>query len=98
MAADVHAEDRVRLLARVVGPVGELDPSCLAAAAREHLSLHDDLATELRRVDARLVRRRRQAALGDRDAEAREEMLALVLVEIHAAGDSSELPSRAAPG
>ena len=65
------------------GPLGELDPAGLAAAAGQHLRLDDDLAAELLGGRARLVGRRREASLGHGDPEALEELLALVLVEVH---------------
>ena len=71
------------LLLGVVRVVGELDPAGLAAPARQHLGLDDDLAAELLGGGARLLGRRRQPPLRDGDAEAAEELLALVLVEIH---------------
>ena len=83
MAADVEPEDRLGLRARVVRVVGELDAARLAAAAREHLRLDDDRPAQLRGSGLRLVGRRRDAPLRDRDAEPLEELLALVLVEIH---------------
>ena len=49
VAADVEAEDVARLLLGVGGVVGELDAAGLAAAARQHLRLDDDLAAELLR-------------------------------------------------
>src|SRR5262249_14144906 len=49
----------------------------------QDLRLHDDLAAELLGGGARLLGRRREASLGHGDAEAPEELLALVLVEVH---------------
>ena len=83
VAADVHAEDRCGVGLGLVGRVGELDPAGLAAAADEHLRLDDDLPAELLRGRPGLLRRRRQTPLGDGDPRAREELLPLVLVEIH---------------
>ena len=76
-------EDLARLLLRVRGTVGELDAAGLAATARQHLRLDDDLPAELDRGGARLLRRGREPSLGYRDAEAAEKLLPLVLVEIH---------------
>ena len=73
---------------RLVRVVGELDAARLAAAAGEHLGLDDDRAAELLGRRARLRGRRREPALGDGDPEAREELLALVLVEVQAAGET----------
>ena len=39
---DVHAEDRLGVLADLVGVGGDLDPACLAAAAHLHLGLQYD--------------------------------------------------------
>ena len=62
---------------------GELDPARLAPPAREHLRLDDDGAAELLGRGARLFGRGREPTLGDRDPGLPEELLALVLVEIH---------------
>ena len=83
MAADVEPEDLLGLLPRVVGILGELDPAGLAAAAGEDLRLDDDLAADLLGGCARLVGRRRESPLRYGDPEALEELLALVLVEVH---------------
>ena len=83
VAADVEPEDVARLRLGVVRLVGELDAARLAAAAGQHLRLDDDLAAELLGGRARLLGRRREPPVGDRDPEAAEELLALVLVEIH---------------
>ena len=88
MAADVETEDLLRLRLRVCRVVCELDPARLAAAARQHLGLHDDLAADLLGCRARLLGRRRQPSLRDRDAEALEELLALILVEVQSDADS----------
>ena len=69
----------------LVGRVGELDPAGLAAAAGQHLRLDDDLPADLLGRRARLLGARREPPLGDGDPEALEELLALVLVEIHRA-------------
>ena len=83
VAADVEPEDLLGLVARVVRVLGELDPAGLAAAAGEDLRLDDDLAADLLRGRARLVGRRRESPLRHGDPEALEELLALVLVEVH---------------
>ena len=85
MPADVQAEDVARLLLGVGRVDGELDAAGLAAPAGEHLSLDDDRPAELLGGRTRLLGRRRKPPLRDRDAELPEELLALVLVEIHAA-------------
>ena len=86
VAVDVEPEDAARLLLGVGRVVGELDAARLAAAAGEHLRLDDDRAAERRRRGAGLLRRDGEPAVGDRDADAAEELLALVLVEIHGGG------------
>ena len=85
VAADVEAEDLAGLRLGVGGVVGELDPARLAAPAGEHLRLDDDRAAELLGRRARLLGRRREPSLGDGDPEAREELLALILVQVQAA-------------
>ena len=91
VAADVHAEDRFAWSSASSGVAGELDAAGLAAPARQHLRLDDDLAAELLGRLPRLRRRLRDTSLGDRDAEAAEELLALMLVEVHRAGESTRL-------
>ncbi len=86
MAADVEPEDVPCLLLGVRRILGELDAARLAAAAGEHLRLDDDGAAERRGCGARLLGRNGEAAVGDRDADAPEELFALVLVEIHGGG------------
>ena len=83
MAVDVEPEDVARLRLGVRGIVGELDAAGLAAAAGQHLSLDDDGAAELLGRLARLLRRGCEPSVGDRDPDAPEELLALVLVEVH---------------
>ena len=69
------------------GSFCELDPAGLAATAGQHLSLDHDLAADLLGGGARLGRRGRDPAVRDRDAEAAEELLALILVEVQAAAN-----------
>ena len=88
VAVDVHPEDRLCVGRGLVGPVGELDPARLASAARQYLRLDDGLAPELLGRLAGLLRRGREPPLGDGNAETLEELLALVLVEIHDRGAS----------
>ena len=85
VAADVHAEDRLRVALGLLRSRGELDAAGLAAPAGQHLRLDDDLAAELLGRLPRLGRRLGDAPLRDGDAEAAEELLALVLVEVHRA-------------
>ncbi len=86
--ADVEAEDVAREALGLVGAGRELDAAGLAATAGEHLRLDDDRAAELLCRGARLGRRVGDAALGDGDAVAGEQLLALVLIEVHAIEDS----------
>ena len=91
MAADVHSEDRLRVALGLFRSGGELDAAGLAAPAGQHLRLDDDLTAELLGRLPRLGRRRGYAPFRDRNAEAAEELLALVLVEVHRAGESTRL-------
>ena len=86
VSVDVEPEDRFGLALSVFRAVRELDAAGLPSAACQHLRLDDDLAAELLGGGARLGRRGGEPTLGDRDAEAAEELLALVLVEIHGGG------------
>ena len=72
-----------RLRLGVGGVVGELDAAGLAAPAGQHLSLDDDGAADLFGRLARLLGSRREAPLRDGNPDPVEELLALVLVEIH---------------
>ena len=80
---DVEPEDLGRASLGLVGPLGELDAAGLSTPAGQHLRLHDDRPAELLRGGARLGRRRRHAPRGDRDPEARQQLLPLVLVQVH---------------
>ena len=93
VAADVEAQDLARARLGLLGRLGELDAARLAAPAGQHLGLDDDLAAELLGRRARLLGARRDASLGDRDARAREELLALVLVEIHGRASLAATPN-----
>ena len=86
VAVDVETEDVAGLGLRVGRILGELHAAGLAAPAGQNLSLDDDRPADLLRGGPRFLRGRREAAVGDGDAEAREELLALVLVEIHRRG------------
>src|SRR5204863_9408531 len=67
----------------IVPTLCELHATRLAPPAGQYLRLHDDAAVELLRRRTCFGRRRREAAVGDRDVEAPKELLALVLVEVH---------------
>jgi hypothetical protein len=81
--ADVEAEDLASARLGLVGAVRELDTTRLAAAAGQYLGLDDDGLAELLRRSPGLLRRLRHTPLRHRDAVAPEELLALVLVEVH---------------
>ena len=71
------------------GVSASLIPPALPRPPVEHLRLDDDRAAELLGRGARLLRRGRQPAVRHGDAGAPEELLALVLVEVQAAGEPS---------
>ena len=82
-ADDVHAEDRVGVLARLLGVLGDLDPAGLAAAADQDLGLdRAGVADPLRRGDG-VVDRVGDLAARHGDAVLGEQLLALVLEEVH---------------
>ena len=89
VAADVQAEDLRRARLGLVGRLRELDATRLAAPAGQDLRLDDDGAAELVRRRARLLGGRRQPPVRNGDAEAPEELLPLVLVEVQSAGEST---------
>ena len=89
MAVDVQPEDRLGVLRGLVRRVCELDPARLPSAPGQHLGLDDDLAADLLGGGSGLLRGRGDTPLRDRDPEALEEFLSLVLVEVHRRGDSS---------
>ena len=78
-------DDEIRTIAESgrLGGVGELDAARLATTADKHLRLDDDGPAEFLRRLARFRRRGRQPPLRHGDADAGEELLSLVLVEIH---------------
>src|SRR5262249_10951997 len=76
-------EDPRRLLLGVGRALRELHAAGLAAPAGEHLRLDHDRPAELLGRGACLLRRRRQPAVRDGDAEPAEGLLALILVEVH---------------
>jgi len=88
--ADVHAEDRGRVLTGLLLVTGELDPARLAPAARQHLRLDHARIAELAGRRDRLGDGGHRASGLKRDPVAGEQLLALVLEEIHRpAADSS---------
>jgi hypothetical protein len=83
VAADVHAEDVCCVLAHLGLVGGELDPACLAAPADQHLGLdHHWIAEALGRLH-RLLDRLCRLAVGHLQTVAGEQLLALVLQQIH---------------
>ena len=85
VALDVEAEDVVGVRAGLVGVGGELDAAGLAPTAHVHLGLdHHRVAEPLGGGDG-LVHGERHLTGRDRDAVAREELLALVFEEVHRA-------------
>ena len=95
VTADVHAEDLARASLRLVRRARELDAPGLATAADEDLRLdHDGPAERLGRRTG-LRRARREDAFGDRNPVATEELLALILVQVQSAGESTASTPRA---
>ena len=84
----VHAEDLLRGLARGGRALDHLHAAALAAAAGVDLRLDDDelvvgLGDQRLRGRLGLVDAEGRASLGDRDAELLEDLLGLVLVDLH---------------
>ena len=71
------------MLRGLIGRAGKLDSTGLPSPAGQHLGLDDDLAADLLGRRPSLVRSRREPAVGDGNPESPEELLALVLVEVH---------------
>ena len=94
-APNVHPDDRLRVLQRLVAIVGDLDAAGLAALADPHLGLdHARIADLLGGLDRRLDSVSR-AAIGHGHAVFGEELLSLIFEEIH--GGRGRL-SKAEPG
>jgi hypothetical protein len=88
MGDEVHAQDLRRRLARGRGALDHLDPASLAAPAGMDLSLDDHhlaagLGDERLGGGLRLVRAERRVSLRDGDTEALEDLLGLILVDLH---------------
>src|SRR5205823_4720286 len=86
-ALDVHADDLLCRLARLVRRARELDASGLAPTADRHLRLDRDRA-EIGARACRLVRGPGDTPWGDGDAERRKHLFGLVLEQLHAAKGS----------
>ena len=85
VALDVHAQDVGGVQAGLVGGVGQLDAAGLAPPADLHLGLdHDRIAEPVGGGDG-VVDGLDGLAGGDGHAEARQQLLALVLEEVHVA-------------
>ena len=83
---ELHAQDLFRPRAHLVDRLRELDAAALAAAAGADLRLHHpDLAAKLLRRLDRFVDAHRREAARRRHAVLAEDLLALVLVDFHAA-------------
>ena len=93
VALDVHAEDVPGVGAHLVGVVGQLDAAGLAPAAHLHLRLHDDgVADPLGGSDG-VVHGGHGLTGADGDPVPREELLALVLVEVHSLASRCWFPT-----
>ena len=79
----LHVKDRRRVLARLGRGLRDFDPAGLAASADVDLRFDDDRSAERARRGLGLLVGRRKTTLGDGDAGAREQLLGLVLVELH---------------
>ena len=89
VAADVEAENLPGMFLGLLRPVGELDPARLAAPAGQHLRLDDDLARRAPRPPRGPPRAWSRARPSDTGMPKRaEQLLALVLVEVHDRGAS----------
>ena len=90
VALDVHAQDVAGVQSHLVGVVGELDATGLAAAADLHLRLdHDGVPRSLGGRDG-FVDRVGDAARRHRDVVAGEVLLALILEQVHCFPFSSD--------
>ena len=81
---DVHAENGLGLGLGVVGRVGELDAAGLATSANLDLRLDDNGRTDLAGRLMRGSSGRAYLARSDRDIVLSEQVLCLVLVQVHA--------------
>ncbi len=84
VALDVHPEDVGSAGAGLILAVGELHAACLAAAAHLHLGLDHHRAADAAGGQARRIGRLADGAGDDRHAMLPEQVLGLVLIQIHA--------------
>ena len=82
-ADDVHADDRVRMSARLLGVLGDLDAAGLAAAADQHLRLDRAGVANPLRGRHRLLDGLGDLATRHGDPVLGEQLLALILEKIH---------------
>src|SRR5690606_14219436 len=94
VALDVHAENLLRLLVRVVGTVGELHAARFAAAPGLDLRLDNDSAGQRLGRRARLLRRVRDDAAWYWDAVLREEFFRLMFEQVHEGPSLSDVEAR----
>ena len=80
---DGEGEDLARLVEGLVGSAGELDAPGLASTAHLDLGLHHHRAPDRGGDVPRLLGRGRDLPGQHRQAEAREQLLGLVLVKVH---------------
>jgi hypothetical protein len=85
-ALDVHAEDRPGLLLGLLAVMRELDAARLAAPPDQDLRLDHARVPELLGGGDRFLDGLGGLAVGDRDAMLSEELLALILEQIHGGG------------
>ena len=83
-ALDVETDDLAGPLLRLLRRGGELHAAGLAAAADQDLGLDHDRAADALGGGAGLLGRRGRLALEERHAVAREDLLAPILLELHA--------------
>jgi hypothetical protein len=81
--AEPHAEHGLGDGLGLFGGAGQLDAAALAPPARVDLGLHDHREAQLLGHLDRFVRRVGDLAPRDRDPEAREQRLRLILVDLH---------------
>ena len=84
MGDECLAEELLRVGADLVLVLRDLDAACLAASACVDLRLDDDDGgAELLRIRDRLIDGKRRQSVRDIDAEFAQNLLGLVLVNVH---------------